>query len=147
MKTFLKGMILSLGIVMVLAGSVSAGDYFGNFCFKLDNYADFYSWQVDKVGDAYNVTGLDTFYPAAMDGGGAVTGGYLYLTVMESYADAGAYAIHNMKIAVGTWTGTDTCAWFYYDGTPAYLYPNEPISKVPCSAAGEIEGVPSFPAR
>lgn len=141
MKTFLKGMILTLGIVMVLAGSVSAGDYLGHFCFKLDNWPDFYSWQVDKVGNAYDITGIDPGYPAAMSGGGAVTGGYLYLSVIESAPDAWAYSIHNMKISTSTWKGTDTITWFNYDGTPYVWYLNEPLSKVPCSLAAEIEGV------
>lgn len=130
----MKKIILSIiGFALLLSFAVpmsaNAG-FIGKYCFKYDSYADTWIWYVDQVGDAYQVTGRDITYTpdASMDGGGAVEGSYLLLTVDERIASAqgagiGTFGEHNIKLNLSTLKGTDYLVWSDINGVKAVNYP------------------------
>jgi hypothetical protein len=128
-KIFMGAMLALIGF-FALSTTVMAGSYAGKYCFKYDSFADTWIWYVDAVGNAYQVTGIDTAYTpdASLNGGGAITAGILYITMDERIAIPGvvgqaSFAVHNIKLNMATLVGTDYLSWFDFNGTKTISYP------------------------
>lgn len=142
MKKIILLALCSVLVCMLLfpAGSY-AGTFIGKFCFKFDAYADTWVWEVTQVnypgGKAYQVTGYDTVYPAAMDGGGNIVGSSLLLSVTETQK-TGRRAIHAIDLNLGTLGGKDWFSWHNPDGTGHVTYSGLGFHQIACPAAGEV---------
>ena len=134
---------LIIAVCLLLLPVMANAAYIGTFKFKLDAYTDTWTWRVDQVGDAYQVTGGDYVYPAAMNGGGYILANHLLLTVTEAVPGnaigiEGHFAIHCIDLNLATMTGTDDMKWYTELGVPAVTYMNLTFQQV--VKDGDVKG-------
>ena len=125
-RIFMGAMFALIGF-FALSTMVMAGTYVGKYCFKYDSYPDTWIWYVDAVGDAYQVTGSNTVYtpPSSLNGGGAVSGGFLYITMDERGINNGVSFIgqHTLYLDLSTMTGRTWVGFFDINGNLVISYP------------------------
>lgn len=141
LRALLKGSILTLAIVVTLAPVFASAEdvegIVGPVCFQQDNFVNSWRWMLDNMGNGHiQVTGYDPYWPdSAMDGGGEVKDGHLYLTVVETTPYDGWRAIHAIDYNIATQTGTTDFAWLDPDHNLMVTWVDEPFHKVPCGSA------------
>ena len=115
--------------------------HIGKYCFQLDNFPiERFVWEVEQVGDAYQLTGRCPYWNSGMSGGGATNGSNVVNFVMTEADPDGWRRIFSIAINLSSLTGTADFQWFDDSGDISGVYNDEPISNVPCSAALDVEG-------
>ena len=140
MKRVILFLILAFLVSINTPLNSYAGDYAGKICFQLDNYpVERFVWELDKVGDAYQITGTCPHFRGGLNGGGSFDFLTLDLVMTETDRD-GWLRIFSIEIDLPSLTGTADFKWFDDLGHPAGVYNDEPFSYVPCSAPLDPEG-------
>jgi hypothetical protein len=109
----------------------------GQICFKLDNYADTWTLGFNRMGQFYEMNGVDLGFKAITGGGASTISDDARLTLIETNADTGNRAIHAVIINKTTLKGTTDFTWLQPDNQIlSGPFVNEPFSNVPCSSVG-----------
>ena len=145
MKNVFLAFVLVIAVLLTVVPLANA-QYFGKYCFKLDNYADTWVWRLGPLGDAYQISGHDTVYPSSMNGSGFISGSTFRGNALEADPSDGTYAIHAFSINLGTFTGSSTFTWFYNNGAVLVSLGAQGFHLVSCPAdAGVMQGQEAGP--
>jgi hypothetical protein len=146
-----------LGIALIIAICVFAGavaaqaEVVGRFCFTPDFSIDIYVFVVDSLGGgAYQFTGYNPVYPSALNGGGNILDGHLYITMTESISALGIFITHCIDLDLATLTGTTDMVGHDSDGTILDFYVDEPFSITSCPpwpASAEMDGTKAWTGK
>lgn len=153
-KKLLRGSIPILAIAVILvafnvkaqnSNENSVESIMGEFCFAFESYSDTWHWLVEDMGSGVlQWTGYDSIYAgSALNGGGRISDGHLYGTMVITIPSSGYRAIHSIDIDLATMTGTTDFTWLTYDNTVVLSYLDEPILNEPCVAIADKKGLPT----
>ena len=134
-KIFFPLMIIAIVVPVTTPLNSYAGDYIGTYCFSLDNLPEeWYKWDIEQIGDSYQISGSCPIYEGAMSGGGAVVApNVVQLVVTEGNPD-GFRRTMSVEIDLTTLNGIVSYQWINNQGGVTLVVVDQPISNISCPA-------------
>ena len=137
-----KILTIGLALFLLFVSSMAFADkvVIGQYCFKMDTFADKWYWIIDDMGGgAYQVTGFDPANGAAMNGGGRKIDGHLMITLTAANTSANIWGEFGIDIDLTSLTGTCDLIW-YNAGVPFAIYEDLTFHNESCAALSAPQG-------